>query len=337
MSELVRTTLIDGTVAPSALNCLAEIPDRFTHLHRFAVRHPLGIYNLSLEQLEKDLSCVLQRYSTCLDYLESKVGWDGELIDDNFSDGYNDLLAAQKNFILSLRAHIDDCYAVFASIQDPTNVREKSNFTDRWLAAAKFPYLDDFNRAISSYKDEYLGPLVNGLKHRQARMRPIIFYKRFDFRLGYYVEEPGVDGTPGPSPHVHKDRNSAFSFAKDIAFNIFHIYFISDRLKDVLKIALREFHSFALNSRTTTARHNEWQQILRQVAKIPLRVFPDEMEKPIACVNYVERSELCALTLRYPELILWPLFPPKMKIKSAFSFDGVGKTYKLPYFGRALD
>ena len=238
--KVVRSVQHDGTLAPRALNYLGEIPERYLYLHSHARRHPLGIYNVSLDQLEKDFGRLLAEHSETLKFLKGNVHIDGTLIKDNFNTGYNDLLDAQKSLIHSLRAHIDDCYAVLASLVDPSNLPAKSatiTFTARWLKAVKFPSLDMFNDAISFYKNEYLGPLVNGLKHRQSRLRGLIFYKYSDVRLGYYLEEPDVDGIPGPSPSVHKDRNSAFSFQRDMYFNLYNVYFISEVLAEAVSAA----------------------------------------------------------------------------------------------------
>src|SRR5262249_33635600 len=146
--------------------------------------------------------------------------------------------------------------------------------------------LKSFNREIAFFKNDWIGPLVNGLKHRQCRLKGLFFYRYYDIRLGYYLEDSDTDGIPGPSPLVHKDRNSAFSFARDIRLNLFHVYRTSEALVNALKEALRTMYAFDLKPNKNDVRNEKWKGILEQLQAIPVRVFPDEMEQSIASVTY---------------------------------------------------
>jgi len=338
MMWVVHSVKQDGTLAPVAVNYLGEIPERYLYLNNHARRHPLGIYNVSLEQLEKDFGKLLGIYFEELKFLRDNIGIDGTLLRDNFNAGYSYLLEAQKNLIHSLRAYIDDCYAVLASLVDPASLPSKAasvTFTDKWLRAVKFPSLGAFNDAISFYKNEHLAPLVNGLKHRQSRLRGLFFYKYSDVRLGYYLEDPDVDGIPGPSPNVHKDRNSAFSFKRDIVFNLYGVYSISEALVEAVKGALLHYHSYNLTPQKTDFRHDTWLEILRQASDLVESSFPDEIERPFACLTLTDKDEDSALCLRYPVLMYPPRFPQGMHIMGTIHLDGVGKTYKVPYLQRS--
>jgi hypothetical protein len=332
--DILRSHKEHGTLAPAALNYLPEIPSEYLFVHEHARRHPLGIYNVSLDQLEKAFNRVLSCYLDCVEFLKRNIRLDGELENDNLNEGYNDLLDAQKNLIHSLRSHIDDCYAVLAALVDPaslSNDLSRIRFTDRWLKVAKFGGYDSFSSAISNFKDEYLGPIVNGIKHRQCRLRPLFFYKYSDIRLGYYLEDSDTDGVPGPSPKVHRDRNTAFSFAKHLRLNLFYVYHTSEALSRALKTSLMNMHSFDLKPNHAGSRSEAWESIFRQLSKNPLRVFPDELEENLALVTYSEMKGPHFVELGFPYLIWSPRFPPNMKIKSSFELDGVGKQYKLPY------
>lgn len=332
--DIVRSVEQDGTIAPSALNYLGEIPKQYLYLNHYARRHPLGIYNVSLEQLEKDFDKLLAEYFESLKFLRGNVHIDGTLIRDNLNEGYSDLLEAQKNLIHSLRSHIDDCYSVLASLVDAANQPNKAAniiFTDRWLKAINFPSLGGFNASISFYKNDYLAPLVNGLKHRQSRLRGLFFYKYGHVRLGYFLEEPDVDGIAGPSPNVHKDRNSAFSFGRDIIFNIYHVYFISEMLVDAVKSALHHYHSYSLNPEKSESRNEKWLNILRKASAIHSSAFPDEIERSFACLTFSGQGKQSSSVLRYPVLMFPPRFPRGMRIMSTIHLDGVGLSYKLPY------
>jgi len=332
--NIKRSLSEDGSLAPIALSYLDALPESYVHLHEHARRHPLGIYNVSLDQLEKDFDRLFASYRACVNELKGNVRVDGDLVEDNLNKaGYIDLLQCQKHLIHSLRSHIDDCYAVLSSLVDPatSNIKPAEiTFTDKWLKAVKFSSLKSFNDDIAFYKNKYLGPIVNGLKHRQCRLRGLFFYRYFDIRLGYYLEDSDRDGIPGPSPDVHKDRNSAFSFAKDIRINLFHVYKISAALSDAISTELGKTHSFNLQPKRTNVRTEKWQRLFQQLQTIPLHVFPDEFGN-VAVITYSESPGREYVELGYPWMIYSPKFPPNMKIKSTFELDGVGKVYKLPY------
>jgi hypothetical protein len=332
--RIIRSIMQDGTLAPAAVNYLGEIPEEYLYLSNHARRHPLGTYNVSLELLERDFGRLLRVHSEELKFLRDNISVDGTLLRDNFNTGYNDLLEAQKNLIHSLRAHIDDCYAVLASLVAPANLPNKAAsiiFTDKWLKTVKFPSLDVFNDAISFYKNEYLAPLVNGLKHRQSRLRGLFFYKYSDVRLGYYLEDADVDGIPGLSPNVHKDRNSAYSFTRDIVFSLYGVYLISEVLVEAVKAALLHHHAYGLTPRKTDLRSDAWLGILRQASDLVESSFPDEIERPFACLTLIDKEIDSALSLRYPALMYPPRFPQGMHVMGTIHLDGVGKTYKIPY------
>jgi hypothetical protein len=325
--RIARSQEKDGTIAPSAVNYLGEIPAAYVFLNQHARRHPLAIYNVSLHQLADHVSQLLNQYFETHRHIEEKGDAPGE------GEHYARLLGAQGRLIHSLREHVDDCYLILACLVDPAGVPPKAakkRFTEQWLEAAGFPTLGSFGQSIVEYRHGYLSPLVNGLKHKQCRLRGVFFHKRLDVRLGYYLEEPDADGVPGPSLAVHKDGNSAFSFARDILFNLYHVYYISEMLIEAVKGALRQYHSFSLKPRTAEPENEGWVNLLRQAAKIRPSVFPDEVDKPFPYFTFIE-GEKAEAVLMYPVTMIPLSFPPGMRISGIFIGDGVTQTFKLPY------
>jgi hypothetical protein len=150
---------------------LIPIPDNYYFLNQHARRPPLGIYNVSFEQLVADFSNLLDEYFKTREFITENANKlpSGE-------EYYEGLLKAQKDLIHSLQAYVDDLYLILASLIDPATVSArvaKIRFTDKWLEAIGFPTLDTFKKSISEYRDGYLAHLVNGLKHRQNRLRGI--------------------------------------------------------------------------------------------------------------------------------------------------------------------
>lgn len=331
--RIARSQEKDGTVAPNAVNYLGEVPATYIHLNQHARRHPLAIYNVSLHQLAEHTGQLLSEYFKAQQHIEER---------SDSPDGrehYARPLEAQTRLIHSLREHVDDCYLILASLVDPAGMPPKAakqRFTERWLEASGFPTLDSFSQSIVGYRHEYLSPLVNGLKHKQCRLRGLFFHKPTDIRLGYYLEEPDTDGVPCPSISVHTDGNSAFSFPRDILFNLYHVYYVSEMLVEAVKGALQQYHPFTLKPRKTDSENEVWLNILRQGARLRPSVFPDEVDKPFPYFSFTEVGEDGAeVVLMYPVTVIPLSFPQGMQISGVFMGDGVTKTFKLPYVKRS--
>jgi len=338
MMRIARSKNQDGTLTPSALNYFGNIPDSYYFINQHSRRAPLGIYNVSFEQLVADFSNLLDEYFKTREFINEHV--------DKLPSGegyYEGLLKAQKDLIHSLQAHVDDCYAILASLIDPTTLPVKVGktklanirFTDRWLDLIGFPTLDKFKKSISEYRDNYLAHLVNGLKHRQNRLRGIFFYNANEVRLGYYLEEPDPDGVPGPSFQLHEDGNSAFSFARDILFNLYHVYYLSEMLVDAFSRALQHYHSFTLNHQKVSFENDKWLDVLRHTLRIQPQVFPHEIDKPYPYFSLSENDGDQSLVVMYPVTLIPLKFPQGMRIFGIFKGDGVSKSFRLPYLKRS--
>jgi hypothetical protein len=333
MMRIARSKNQDGTLAPSALNYLEHIPDNYHFLNQHARRPPVGIYNVSFEQLTADFGNLLDEYFKTREFIREHA--------NEFPNGekyYEGLLKAQKDLIHSLQAHVDDCYAILASLIDPASVSAKVakiRFTDRWLDTIGFPTLDTFKKSISEYRDNYLAHLVNGLKHRQNRLRGIFFYNASEVRLGYYLEEPDTDGVPGPSFNLHEDGNTAFSFAKDILFNLYHVYYLSEMLVDAFSSALQHYQSFTLNPQKVSSENDKWLDVLRRAFRIHPQVFPSELDKPYPYFSFTENDSDQSLVLMYPVTLIPLKFPQGMRIFGIFKADGVSKSFRIPYLKRS--
>jgi hypothetical protein len=175
---------------------------------------------------------------------------------------------------------------------------------------------------------------VNGLKHRQNRLRALFFQNEAKVRLGYYLEEPDAQGIPGPSANLHEDCNSAFSFARDIRFNLYHVYYISEMLIETVKGALRHYHSFDLSPQKAVTENEKWLDIVRRTSSIKAEVFPDEVDKPYPYYSLTEDRDDSSLVVMYPVTTIPLDFPPGMRITSFFEGDGATKTFRLPYVRR---
>jgi len=243
------------------------------------------------------------------------------------------LLRAQRNLLYRLREHIDDCYSVFKTLVDPAHVTKNIVFTDKYLQAAKFKELDKFNSSIQSYKQDYLSPLVNSLKHSHARLQGFYCHDPSHIRLGYYLEEMGKDAVVGPSTRVHKDGNSAFSFSRDLTLNLFHVYYISEQLVGSVQHFLKETYNFEL----LPLRQNEYdelKEVIESAATLQQRFFQDELLKPCATISVESDTHDSRCVLSYPTNPVERSFPSGLRMACFMYPDSKSKKFKLPYSGR---
>ena len=323
--KIIRSILQDGNFAPVAVNYLGNIPDTMSFHEKHGLRHPFSIYHVSLRAVTEGFTQVLEEYSNELKNYSAET-------DVKF---FKKLLSAQRNLLYSLREHIDDCYSVFKTLVDPTHVTKKIVFTDKYLQAAEFKELDKFNKSIESYKQDYLSPLVNSLKHSHALLQGFYCHNPSHIRLGYYLEEMGKDTAVGPSTRVHKDGNSAFSFSRDLTLNLFNMYYISEQLVDSAQRFLKETYNFEL----LPAKQNEYadlKEVIEKAATVQQRFFQDELLKPCATISVESDSHDSRCVLSYPSTPVEGSFPIGLRMACFMYPDSKSKIFKLPYSGTRI-
>jgi hypothetical protein len=319
--KIVRSTR-DGSVAPVALDYLGQIPEECLFYKKHELRHPLGIYNISLQQVIGAFGAVIEEYLS--------VTRRCELIVDGAFSKPERLLEYQKILLYSLREHIDDCYLILKTLVDPCTTTSRSKFTETYVLESRLSGFKAFQQSIAGYAQGYLSTITNRLKHQQARMRPIMLYGDGLVRVGYFIEEPDSNGVIRPAPTIHRDGNSAFSFARDILFNLFNLYYCSERL---LKIVLQALSMRGLDIRPKPSpAPQQWPDLLFQAAQIRPLVFPDEPKKGIVSLRFV-RGDNAELTLKYPDKAVLYRCHSALKFTVFTQGDGVSCAFKMPYCG----
>jgi hypothetical protein len=320
--KIVRSIPDDGNLAPSAVNYLVNVPDTCLHHEAHGLRHPFSIYHVSLRAITEAFADVIQEYNHQLQLYvkEPEVKF------------YKNLLRAQRELLYRLREHIDDCYSIFKTLVEPAQVTKKVTFTDKYLRAAKFTELDAFNDSLRPYKEGYLSPLVNSLKHTHARLQGFYFNGPSEIRIGYYLEEMGKDMVVGPSTRIHKDGNSAFSFSRDILFNLFAVYQISEQLVGSMKRFLRQNYNLDL-SPSKQDGYDEIKQVVFSASDIAQEFFPDELLKPCAEISVESDSAESRCSLSYPMNPREDSFPAGLRMACFMYPDSKSRNFKLPYTG----
>lgn len=324
--QIVRSTAKDGGVFPSAFNCLAAVPDTLLHHAAWPSRHPLGIYSLSTAQ-------VLDALERLIPLLLAEAAYFGQ---HRKVDRYPDLLRAQKDLLLALRGHVDDCYSILKVFVDPGRERPEGVHTEVFLKRVKMPGLRRLSSFLEGYVSDQLGPIVNSIKHHHGQLCPVILYDEADagsVRFGYYLEEPWGGELVGPSWRVHRDGNSGFSFARDLRVHVYSLYEIAERLAATVKLVLRTWHGCEIQCGRYEMKQDRWGPIMQQLAATPFEPFPSEFNWPCATVETQSTDDGLMLLLEYPRKLHHKWQPKLPKVQITTSRDA-GRGFKLPYMGK---
>ena len=319
--EIKRSLTTHGNLAPVALDYLGSIPENLLYHRQHRLRHPWSLYKISLDQVFTGFEDVVERHRK----IQSFVSTPDE------TRQFQLLMSSYKNFLYTLREHIDDCYLVFKTLVAPKSSKP-SRFQTQFLRNAGFKELEPFEDAIAWYKQDHLAPLVNNLKHHQGRLRWLYFHGSGEFRPGYFLEQVGDDGAVGPSQTIHKN-NTAFSFSRDIKLHLYAVYFISQKVVDVLvsRVAA-ESADFTLSPKNRV-RADEFKQTLESVSGLELDVFPNELYEPCALVELTTNEGDTSLRLSYPEDLPDKSFPKMLTISGVPMWaDDFTRTFRLPYW-----
>jgi hypothetical protein len=190
-------------------------------------RHPKSVYASSLKTISEQWLKALD----AIDLLHNEHNWQGK------ESSFPALLSEYRNLLYCINEHFDACHAVLRGLCHP-NVAASTKFDSQFLDKAKFPGWKNFRDALKSYRDNHIGSLVNTLKHNQGELCSIFFYSATEFRPGYYLRDVLPDGALGPSPKVHKDAHTAYSFSRDIMIHLWWVFRPGDLLAGTIIVAL---------------------------------------------------------------------------------------------------
>jgi hypothetical protein len=318
-----RAIFATGDFSPEAQSVLRCVPSElwFHNEHKF--RHPLGIYNLSLQQVGDDLKRVLDQHEQLRHTLSQGLAVGRE-------DVFADLMAAQRSLIYSLREHIDDCHMVLMCFVNPKGINVGNPGAAEFLRVAKFHEVSILLQPLREYLDNYLLPIANKLKHRQARLSGCAFFTGQDIRIGFYVQEVDNKETAGPSVELH-GGNSAYSFARDIHFNFFHVYLTSEALAKTVRAVVKKHHKHLGYFAAGLVADDRWRILAERIARLDRAVFPQEVKTPYP---EIEMLNTYTMRLEYPSEASIAEFPANAGVHVSMRGDGMTRSFRMPYFGK---
>jgi hypothetical protein len=291
---------------PKAVHSLESCDSVPLFHEKYGVWHPRASYNVSLSTIASRISTVLK----ALTELHSLRLY----LDPRNQNWEIPILEATDHMLDALMEHFDDCNKILKSLfPDPESKECKKTFKQ-------------FKEDIQPYRD-HVGKVVNFIKHNQGCLRIIIFYWETGIAPGYFVEGPIAGGGIGPSPLIHPNSNTAFSFNYDLSFHICNIYVVSDRLSRLMETIDSRLAPIDPKKATEEIK-SDWKEMIVSVSGLPHIYFPDEIRKPIPLVSIMPTK----IIIEYPSLRAKPkVIPNRTRIQVNYRGDGITKTFKLPY------
>jgi len=284
MTVVTRKLMIDGTLAPSAVNFLNEIPEQALFHNEHRLRHPATLYRLSLEKIADAFCPVAEGYLLETDNLRR---------DPNAPLEMTQLLKCQVHFLRVLQEYLDELWLILKTLVDPKLAAKHGEFAEQYVIENKLPGARSFRDAVECYKSTLR--IANKLKHQQCHLRAVGVWFHDSVHLGYCLEEPDANGVLGPSPEIHPDHG-AFSFARDLTWHLAHVYLCSEKL---VKAIARALSARGMSAPHKIANdHPKWNAVTSILRKIPMAYFPKEMEQAIAKFSFDESSQM--LTVKVP-------------------------------------
>jgi len=296
---------------PNVKQYLLSVEEASLFYNDYGLKHPAAIYNTSLHKVESDLQDFLTAYQSL-----SVHNFRPEEQKQN-SDKLGEILKRYRSFLYSLREHLDDCFHVVKTLVPPTAGFREDRNQYNWLKnnPTGFPVKEFLQRA-GSYKT-FLDAIVNELKHNNGVLNWISFLDPAaqDFLLGYYVANVRNNRCE-PVEKIHAKFNgedTAFSFGRDIRFNAYQVFRISEELVALI----RDLGITTLQSVTAIEPVARRKSLYETLCELPKHVFPDEQTKDIIDTEIVEDR----LVLEYPAEIVLPVRRHRVVV-SSFSGDG---------------
>lgn len=271
------------------------------------VRHPFSIYSVSLiaiiERIQRLLTLVTPLYDGSNELTQYNERADGAIRD------------ATDAVLDALMEHFDDCINVLKCYLDQRPEKQQKKV----MALVKANW--------DSYRN-HVGKIVNHIKHKQRRVRTIVFHGDSWVVPGYFIEGPVGPKLLGPDPEIHTGGSTAYSFKRDLSFHLCGIYSVSRSVCTGLAEVDRAFSNVAPSNCVVSHSEKKWMEMARSISSLSPLVFPDEARKgnPLVKINGTN------LIVEYPSKTKSKAVPPHGRISTLFVVDGMSPSFRLPYF-----
>lgn len=262
------------------------------------LRHPLGIYNVSVGAL-------IAAAAQLLDELD----WTSPLIGEEAADRVLNsarIRNATKSLLLANGEHLDACEKVLKCYFSSEN--------------GKYAKARRELRSNLAWYDRHIRTQANHIKHRHSQVRNLCLYN-FDVACpAYFIESSTGAEAVGPDPLVHGSGNSAFSYARQLKIILCGLFYVSRTLSVIISGGKYAGEGGAVDTPGLAG-------LIERIAEFPCFMLPDEYGQPYPEVRLLGDHFMISFGR------LKSGRPPygQVNFKTAFGGDGVTRSFQLPY------
>lgn len=303
--EIRRVSTKAGGLAPRAISVLsANFPSPLFNLN-YQLRHPLGIYNISVRHILTSFNQVLTLLEEIIEQMNKTKYYNA----DKFSD-----LAMQQRFLLYfLMEHLDDCENIIRCFFETSKDFEKSKV---WKV---------YQKQIKKYR-VHIGTSTGHLKHKRGEITPLFAVDEKNLILGYFVEGVGEKGEIKPYQNLHESIGFAISFARDLRFHFVWLYLLSEYLSDAI-IELTAIDPTEIDTEVDDQSFN-FYRIAERITQIPPVFFRPEIKLANPQLELRSFDKNIELFISYPgELITSSQRSGKTLLHVIYTGDGISDSF----------
>jgi len=148
-----------------------------------------------------------------------------------------------------------------------------------WLQSTKKFGVAHACRRDTAYRDR-VGRIVNLIKHRAGRFRPVFMHWNEMGVPGYFIEGVLGDGVVGPDPRIHPGGNTAISLFRDARYHFVHMYLVGSALQRLITDVMGTSPVEPPSGNPRAEPEFPIREVGRRLSLLPRIVFPDELHLP---------------------------------------------------------
>jgi hypothetical protein len=307
---------------PKAMYVLNNIPDTyyFGGKHPHPCRPATGIYNIAAYEFLSSLETAIEKY-------ENYIPVDDIVIlnadNENF---FRELVEKCEKIIANICSFYDECFLIFISMSEPSMNNPIVAFD--WLKSNGY----DTGSIFKNYSFEaikFWQEINNRLKHNNQKLSFILASEGVNHVEGFFIEGYTSVNSIGFDPTFHGKKNNmsdGISFKKFFKEVFLSFFYISDMLLKAVEQHLKKYHNYKLNYRiSSNGDEDRIKNIWNKLSDMDYIYFPDEYKIKYTKIGRYKISYL-------HKTVFFSPIPGKLKLKMAFSGDGVTNKISCPMY-----
>jgi len=312
---------LNGTfgITPEIAGYLASIKEFEYSYKYYNLRHPGGIYNLTTNYILNDFIDLLNELKEHqADYKKDRA----IKLEKKFRDLIN-------NFF----KFYDSCFELMQGCCNQHTPPQEKEFLYKWLERNNYDVGKEFHDKTKNEID-YFRKIYNKLKHSSNAIQPINFHVNNSAIMGYYIQSASPDGSLGPDEELHpkhQNTHSANSYNFSLRRLYYLIYFVSEKLKEVLLKHFQDVYSITLVI-NLSHKHDDklWKDLFERIDELPNSYFPNEFGKDIPETK-IEKNKF---VFKIKPAETTNLYGSQITFME--SGDGFTRSFRMPFFNPKL-